>query len=68
MVIYGRDDINILKHFNEAVPWDVKIVLLRKDNNIPVGPSLCWYVNGAQTRNVVAFARWAAAVARLSYA
>ena len=45
MVIYGRDDINIFKYFNMEALWDFKMVLCI-DNNISMGLSLCWYVNG----------------------
>lgn len=45
MVIYGQDDINIFKYFNMEAPWDFKMVLC-VDNNISMGLSLCWYVDG----------------------
>lgn len=69
MVIYGWDDINIFKYFNMEAPWDFKMVLYI-DNNISMGLSLCWYVNGPKRgkKKMAVFVIWTKTTARWSYA
>lgn len=65
MVIYGRDDINIFKYFNMEAPWDFKMVLCI-DNNISMGLSLCWYIDGRKGGKMAVFVIWTKTTARWS--